>query len=93
MSLERESERGRLAADVLKNEVYVEAYTKLETEIIEKWREARSTQDREQLHQMLLLLTKVQRALESVMSSGKVADAEIQRRSLRDRIGLPRKAA
>jgi SAM-dependent MidA family methyltransferase len=93
MSLERESERGRLAADVLKNEVYVEAYTKLETEIIEKWREARSTQDREQLHQMLLLLAKVQRALESVMSSGKVADAEIQRRSLKDKIGRVLRAA
>jgi predicted restriction endonuclease len=93
MSLERESERGRLAADVLKNEVYVEAYTKLETEIIEKWREARSTQDREQLHQMLLLLAKVQRARESVMSSGKVADAEIQRRSLKDKIGRVLRAA
>lgn len=93
MSLERESERGRLAADVLNNEVYRETYTKIDQEIVSKWRAARNEKDREQLHQMQLLLGMIEKEMASVMQSGKVADAEIQRRSLRDRIGLPRKAA
>ena len=93
MSLENESMRGRLASDVLTNEVYAETYALLEKEIIDRWREAKSPQDREQLHMMLGLLSKIQAALSSVMQSGKVADAEIQRRSLKDRIGQRLRAA
>jgi len=93
MSLEDDSQRGRLAADVLNNEVYREAYTKIDQEIVSKWRAARSEKDREQLHQMQLLLGMVEKARASVMQSGKIADAEIQRRSLRDRIGLLRNVA
>lgn len=86
MSYERDAQRGRLADEVLQNEVYAEAYSLIEQEVIQKWREARSPQDREQLHQMLQMLGKVRGALETVMRSGKVAEAEIQRRSLRDRL-------
>lgn len=88
MSNELEAERGRLAQAVLDNEVYADAYAQLEQEIVTKWREARDKDEREQLHQLLLMLGKVQKALEAVMRSGKVSSAELLRRaSLPERIG------
>lgn len=88
MSLGADTERGRLALDVLNNTVYAEAYAQIEEEITRKWRDSRDKDEREQLHQLLLMLTKVQRALETTMRSGKVASAELSRRaSLPERIG------
>jgi hypothetical protein len=67
-----EVERGLLAAEVMNNEAYKNAYSLIEAEIIGKWREAKDTERRERLHLMLKLLSKVQQALESTMESGKI---------------------
>lgn len=88
MTMEYDAERGRLADEVLKNPVYAESYEQVDKEIHRAWAAARSKDDREQLHQMLLMLTKVKGALESTMRNGRVAADEIQRKSLRQRIGL-----
>lgn len=88
MSDEQDVERGRLAQEVLKNPVYDDAYKKVEQGIIESWREARSQQDREQLHQMLMMLTKTRAAIESTMQSGQLAQANItQKQNLLQRVG------
>lgn len=80
MSHEAEVMRGKRAQEVLDNEVYAEAWTAIETEIIRQWREARNADDREQLHQLLMMHGKARTALEAVMRSGQVAEAELSRK-------------
>jgi hypothetical protein len=83
MSLESEALRGRQAQEVIDNPIYAEAFGAIEQEISGAWRAARDSQDREQLHQLLGLLEKVQTALESVMRTGEVATAELKRKATR----------
>jgi hypothetical protein len=80
MSLEADVQRGKRAQEVVDNEVYAEAWAGIETEIIRQWREARNPEDREQLHQLLLMHGKAKTALEAVMRSGQVAEAELSRK-------------
>lgn len=83
MSLTIDIERGRRAEEVLENPIYRESVESIENEVIRQWREARNPQDREQLHQFLLMLGKVQTALEATMRSGKVAADLISRERTR----------
>jgi len=83
MSLNLDAERGRRAREVIENEVYTEAWGLIEKEIIDQWRAARNAADREQLHQLLLMHEKAKTALESVMRSGQIAEAEIARKQSR----------
>lgn len=83
MSLQAEMERGALAREVIDNPVYAEAWAAIEQEVIRQWREARNPQDREQLHQFLLMHEKARTALESVMRTGQLAEAEIARKQSR----------
>lgn len=80
MSYEAEIQRGKRAQEVLDNEVYTKAHADIETEIIRLWREAKNTDDREQLHMLLGLHGQVRTALESVMRSGLIAEAELSRK-------------
>lgn len=80
MSLEQEAQRGKLAQEVLDNEVYAEAHAAIEAEIIHLWRESRVAEDREQLHQLLGLHVKLKSAIEGVMRSGEIASAELRRK-------------
>ena len=80
MSHEAELQRGKLAQEVLDNPVYIEAHAAIEQETIRLWREARNPEDREQLHQLLLMHEKAKVALESVMRSGQIAEAELSRK-------------
>lgn len=88
MSLESDSERGRLAADVLNNAVYAESYTLIEQELTRLWRESRDPVEREELHRLLRMLDKARNVLETTMRSGKLASADLARkRTLAERIG------
>jgi hypothetical protein len=80
VSLELDKQRGQQAQAIISDPVYAESYSAVETEIILQWRAARDKDDREQLHLMLLMLEKVRQSLESVMRSGQVATAEIERK-------------
>ena len=80
MSLEADVQRGKRAQEVLDNEVYVEAWAAIEAETIRLWREARIPEDREQLHTLLLMHAKAKTALEGVMRSGLLAEAELSRK-------------
>lgn len=81
MTLEQERERGYQAQAVLENPVYAEAHAAIEQEVIKQWREARNPQDREQLHQLLLMHERARAALEQVMRTGKLATADLQRKA------------
>lgn len=88
MSDALEAQRGQLAEQVLRNAVYVDAYGLIESELTRLWRESRDRDEREQLHQLLKMLTKVQTVLESTMRTGQVATAELQRKqTLAQKIG------
>ena len=80
MSHEADIQRGKLAQEVLENPIYIEAHEAIEKETIRLWREARNPEDREQLHQLLLMHAKAKTALESVLRSGQVAEAELSRK-------------
>lgn len=83
MSNETDVRRGQRAKEVIENEVYAEAWTVIEQEIISQWRQARNADDREQLHQLLLMHGKAKAALETVMRTGEVAQAELKRQQSR----------
>lgn len=79
-SLERDAERAENARAVLDNPIYVESFGTLEQEMYKLWRESRDANDREQLHQFLLTLGKVQNALETVLRTGQVAREQLLRK-------------
>jgi hypothetical protein len=83
MTPEQEAQRGKQAQQIIENPIYAESFLDLEQQIIAQWRAARNAEDREQLHQLLGLLSKTKAALESVMRSGQVAAAELSRKQSR----------
>lgn len=88
MTPEQEVMRGKLAADVLDSPAYQEAYATVDAALIKAWREARDRNDREDLHKMLGLLSRVQGAMEGVMRNGQIAQKELLRkRSLAEKLG------
>lgn len=94
MSHEKDAERGRQAQAVLDNPIYAESYGLIEQELMNKWRDSRDRDEREELHRLLKALVKARSVLESTMRSGKVAAAELERkRTWADRIGLRRNVA
>ena len=80
MSDATEAQRGQLAAQVLDNPVYRDAYELIESELVRLWRDSRDRDEREQLNQLQRMLAKVQEVLSSTMRSGQVAVRELQRK-------------
>lgn len=88
MSLEQDVERGRMADEVLKNDVYAESYALIEQELVRLWRDSRDKNEREDIHKLLRMLEKARNVLESTMRSGKLAADQLrQRQSLLQRVG------
>lgn len=91
MSDEQDVQRGKDALSVLQNQAYIGAYSTLDAALVKAWRESRDQQDREDLHRMLGLLTRVQAAMESAMRNGQITEKEILRkRNFAERMGLAR---
>ena len=87
-------DRARMARDVLDSPVYTGAYEQIEAGIIEAWRDARSSEDREHLHRMLVSLQKVRKVIESTMQAGKLAEDALKRKqTVAGRIGAPLRKA
>ena len=80
MSDHSEAERGRLAQSVLDNTVYAESYALIEESLTRVWRDSRDAKEREEVHQLLRMLDKTKALIESVMRTGKLAEAEIKRK-------------
>lgn len=81
MELSEEQRRGELAADVLDNPLYREAFDSVRAGIIHAWETApiRDKEGQGELKLMLKLLTDVQRNIETVMQTGKMAQIQIER--------------
>ena len=82
-TLHQEDARGAKAREILEEPLVVEAFGKVEAEILSAWEDspARDVEGREKLYQMLMLTRKVKRHFESVVLTGEMA-----RRTLADAI-------
>lgn len=89
MAIEHDITRGGKAREVLENEVYIESFDIIKTEILNTWQQSpsRDLEGREKLFLMLSMLNKVQATLQSVAETGKLAQAELNhKRTMMDRI-------
>jgi len=80
MSDQLEADRGRLAKAVLENPIYAESYALLEAELTRAWRSSRNPDEREEIHQKLLMLDTVRGIVESVMRTGQLAEDALKRK-------------
>lgn len=84
MTPQEELKRGEQARLVLENELYAEAWKSVRDGIIQAWESApiRDKEGHNELKLMLKLLTDVQRNMETVMTTGKMAKVMIERENL-----------
>lgn len=96
MSDAQEVLRGQQAQAVLDNPAYADSYAQLETEVINKWRDSRNADEREELHRQLMALQLMRANLEAMVRTGKLASAKLGRelsRAERMTAGWQRKAS
>lgn len=80
MTPDEEIRRGRHARNILDDEVYREAYEAVRDRIVSQLSLAETVGDkRERLNSLLIALATVQRYLEQVMQTGKMAAEQIER--------------
>lgn len=81
MNLHEEDARGVRAKELLENPLLVESYETIEREIMQAWESSpvRDIEGREKLYQMLMILRRVKRHIQSVVETGEMA-----RRTLAD---------
>jgi len=81
--LEREAARGQQAKDLLENELYKEAWDKVESAIIQKWKDCgiREKDSQLELKQMFHVLSEVKRYVQVVVETGKMAQIQLTRDS------------
>lgn len=84
MDLNTELRRGEIAASLLDNEIYKEAIQSVQDGIVHAWSNSpiRDKEGQSELRLMLKLLTDLQRNIETVMQTGKLAKIQIERESL-----------
>lgn len=91
MSNEQDVQRGKDALAVLQNPAYIDAYTTLDAALVKAWRDSRDPQDREDLHRMLGLLSRLRGVMEGAVRNGQITEKEILRkRNFAERMGLAR---
>lgn len=88
MSASQELERGRLAADVLGNEVYKDAMAQIQTEIVARWQVEEDEKQREWLWNMVRASKRLESLLRITMETGQIQSKQIElRRSRAERAG------
>lgn len=72
--------RGARAKEILENEIYIETFDTVESELLTAWKNSpvRDVEGREKLFLMLGLLTKLKLALQSTMDTGKMAQVNLK---------------
>lgn len=88
MELDHEISRGQRAAEILDNDLYIEAFDTLKTRLMNQWADspARDKEGRESLWLMTKLLESVQAHLNEIMQTGKIARVQLEQQSLFDRL-------
>lgn len=79
MKIDIDLARGARAKEILENELYIEAFQTIKDEVLEAWQQSpsRDLEGREKLYLMLGMLNKVQSTLQTVMETGKIAQAQL----------------
>ena len=79
MTLDEEVRRGNQAERILKDDMYLEAFTAVRDEIIAQWEQApaRDSEGRDRLWLMLKLLERLKGHLTGVMETGTLAKKQI----------------
>jgi len=82
MTLEQRLHAGSRAKEVLDNEVFSGAFNEIEQDLIEQWTAspARDAEGREKLWTCLQMLRRVRAQLEQTMTTGQLAQLELQHR-------------
>ena len=83
MSLNDDLQRGRIAASLLENAVYVESVATVRDAIIKQWESCpvRDVEGQHELKLMLKLLNDLQANIKTAMETGKLAKIEVERES------------
>jgi hypothetical protein len=87
-TLEQRLYLGDRAKEVIENEVFVDAFTQIQNEVIEQWTNspARDAEGRERLWTYLQMLKRLQAQLQQTMESGQLARIDLEhKRTLMDR--------
>lgn len=79
--LEREVVRGQQAKELLENDLYKEAWEKVESAIIQKWKDCgiREKESQLELKQMFHVLSEVKRYVQVIAETGKMAHIQLTR--------------
>lgn len=87
MTPEEELQRGENARRILEDPLFIEAVETIRAEIAAKWQgsPARDTEGRERLYLSRKMLDKIEGHLQSVMASGRLAQATLAERLKRGR--------
>lgn len=93
-TLEARIQNGDRAREVLENPAYIAAFTEIEKDLIESWKNTPATREnvdaRERIHLALTLLQKVQASMQQTLETGKLAALDLKhKKSLMERIGTP----
>lgn len=83
--LDEEISRAEQAAMILNHPIYVEAFEKLEKEVLDAWisSPSRDAEGRESLWLSLKLLRQTRAHMESLVTTGRMADVQLSRRGAR----------
>jgi hypothetical protein len=87
-TLEQRLYLGDRAKEVIENEVFIDAFTQIQNEVIEQWTNspARDAEGRERLWTYLQMLKRLQAQLQQTMESGQLARIDLEhKRTLVDR--------
>lgn len=80
---------GNRAREVLENESFIQAFSDIEQEVIEQWKNspARDEAGRERLWTYLMLMQKFRTQLQTTLETGKLAELDLNhKRSLMDKV-------
>ena len=79
MTIEQRIYSGHKASEILESEVFQEAFSAIEKEVLEQWinSPARDAEGRERLHSYLMLLRKVKANLVTTLETGKLAQLDL----------------
>jgi hypothetical protein len=79
-TLEQRLYLGDRAKEVIENEVFIDAFTQIQNEVIEQWTNspARDAEGRERLWTYLQMLKRLQAQLQQTMESGQLARIDLE---------------
>jgi hypothetical protein len=86
MNEREEVERGKHAEALLENVAFKSAFEQIEKDIINQWKQAKDSLDREKLHLSLQMLSRLESVLKASIANGQVSMQILERQNLMARL-------